>query len=392
MKCLVVIALGLLAGCGQLRVAVDVLDPQHVRGALADETLRQAYLRIVVAEPGALEAQVMDGFRVFQGEVGKLAQSMDAAAGKLPEAQKDALKAHAADLAQASQSGELAQGARRHGTEMERRAQEIRELGAAHRWHGRGALPRPLHDKLAEFLAEDKRLAVLQRRDVNELLQDLRRLEGSAQGGGAPGAEAPESKAATRQAVVTLASAQRSITQDTAIADTAFAYVVASAPEPLWSRDFNEAYASGVFGNFDIVIRLNSTADFSVKGMQFDATKVAQVASKVATQSLLLGAQLAGVPVATATSGTSTGGDALSRTSSDLMSTQAALARREAFANAQRDAARAAARAILASAPALEADALKDKNASDPARVAVHQTVNTTLQALRPLLSMQGVN
>jgi hypothetical protein len=42
---------------------------------------------------------------------------------------------------------------------------------------------------------------------------------------------------------------------------------------------------------------LESLADFTIKGVTFDPSKVAQVASKVTTQALLMSAQIAGVPV-----------------------------------------------------------------------------------------------
>ena len=185
------------------------------------------------------------------------------------------------------------------------------------------------------------------------------------------------------------AVAQPTILQDTSIANTEYAYMVPSAPAPLWAPNYNQAFASGTLGNVDIVIRMNSTADFSVKGMLFDASKVAQVASKVMTQALLIGAQMSGVPVARASSGTTSGGDALSQSSTELSSLESSLARRQALTGAQRDAIRAAARTILGSAPALQTEPLKGKPAEDAARAALHHSIDATLGALRPLLVMQ---
>ena len=159
----------------------------------------------------------------------------------------------------------------------------------------------------------------------------------------------------------------------------------------LWASNFNRAFASGTFGNSDMVIRLNSTADFSVKGMLFDASKVAQVASKVMTQAVLIGTQMAGVPVSSASTGTSTGGDALSKASADLAAAEGAIARRQALVASQRDAMRSLARTILGSAQPLESEALKGKGKDDPVRAPMHKAIDDSFTALKPLLSMQDL-
>lgn len=85
------------------------------------------------------------------------------------------------------------------------------------------------------------------------------------------------------------------------LAATPYAYIISSAPDGYWQRNFNQAIGSGVMGNLDIAIILNETADFSVKGMRFDASKVAEVASKVTSQALHLAVQMSGVaPLAVA--------------------------------------------------------------------------------------------
>jgi hypothetical protein len=200
---------------------------------------------------------------------------------------------------------------------------------------------------------------------------------------------APSLSAVQQQAAAAVAASRRSIIQDGSLAATEFAYVVANAPETLWKTDFNRAYASGTLGNVDIVIRMNSTADFSVKGLLFDASKVAMVASKVITQSVLLGAQMSGVPVPTASTGTASGGDALSRSSADLASADVVLAKRQALLDAQKDAIRSLARSMLAAAPDLAAAPLKDRKPTDPERAALQDGISSSANALRPLLLMQ---
>ena len=376
----------LLSGCGQLAVRVDVLDPEHVRQESTEEGLRRLYREIVGAQNGELAARVDRNFANYQREVIKLAKSYDDVARKLQDPRGDALKEVANGLRMGVTSGVVQSDVSRHGDTMEALAQAIRELGVTLKWSGRGVVPAELRERLANFEAEDKKLQLLQQRELRVLLNDSRKvwaLIGSA--------AAPEVKAAADQAAVVASVSQRSIIQDGSLAATEYAYLVARAPEHLWASNFNRAFASGNFGNVDVVIRLNSTADFSVKGMLFDASKVAQVASKVLTQSILVGAQMAGVPTATASTGTQTGGDALSKSSADLATAEAAIAKRQALAESQRGAARALARTILGSAMPLESPALAGKGKDDPGRSPMHKAIDDSLVALKPLLSMQDL-
>jgi molecular chaperone GrpE (heat shock protein) len=125
--------------------------------------------------------------------------------------------------------------------------------------------------------------------------------------------------------------------------------------------------------------------------MHFDASTVAQVASKVMTQSLLLGAQMAGVPVATGTSGTQTGGDALPSKSAELASLEQSLAQREAIGEAQRSAVRAAARTILAVTPQLESGDMMAEPKENETRKALHNSVESTINELKTQLTLQNL-
>jgi hypothetical protein len=400
----------LLSGCGQLAVRVDVLDPEHVRQESTEEGWRKLYGEIVRSQNGEFAARVDRNFASYQREVIKLAKSYDEVAKKLQDSRGNALKEVADGLRQGVTTGVVLNDVSRHGSTMEELAQGIRELGVKLKWSGVGVVPAEMRDRLANFKAEDKKLQLLQFRELRALLNDGRKVSAlvsnpqpvaagsppavvaaAAAAANSGEAAAPEVKAAADQAAVVASIAQRSIIQDGSLAATEYAYLVAQAPERLWANNFNRAFASGNFGNVDVVIRLNSTADFSVKGLLFDATKVAQVASKVLTQSILIGAQMAGVPTATATTGTQTGGDALSKSSADLATADAAIAKRQALAESQRGAARAMARTILGSALSLESTAMAGKGKDDPERSPVHKAINDSLAALKPLLSMQDL-
>lgn len=384
-----------LAGCGQLRVAVDVLDPEYVRDQLVDEGMRKLYRQVIAAQSGDFAAANDRRFKNYQREVEQLAKCFVNQAKSFAPATAEVAAVIADGWRQAVASGSIPAQAQRQGTELERQAQAIRELSATGVWSGRGPVPLDVAEHLRAFQVEEKRLQVVQTRDAREIRSSLlKQVAGSPAATLATAADcgsAPTAAAVAAQATVVIQAAQRSIIQGSEIATTEYAYAVASAPESLWKTNYNQAFGSGSFGNVDVVIRMNSTADFSVKGMRFDASTVAQVASKVMTQALLIGAQMAGVPVATASTGTTSGGDAVSKSSADLAALDSALARRDALNAAQRDAIRAAARTLLSAAPQLESGALKDKPKGDTTRDALHQSVADTVNALRPLLAMQDL-
>ncbi len=399
-----VAALG-LAGCASLRVSVDVLDPQHVQAEMADERVRKLLRAITKADPGELAAGAERAFQAYQLEVVKLANSYDALGKTLSEDDGAELMNVAEDLRTAVAGPSRAAIQTEHGIGIEQLAQEIRQAGATLKWIGQGSIPTSLRDLLTQFAALSKKRVVEQQRDISELIRHkqqvlARRLattpapSAAAAKLAAANTNTPQARAAVAQEAATVAVTRRSIIEGSEITHTEFAHVVANAPDKLWAKNFNQAYGNGSFGNVDIVIRMNSTADFSLKGMRFDASTVAQVASKVMTQSLLIGAQLSGVPVPTARSASgaaATGGEALSGASSDLAGLQASLARRQAQAEAQRDAVRAAARSILGSRAQMDAAEFDAKGKADDSRSAMHKGIDATLTALRPLLSMQDI-
>lgn len=79
------------------------------------------------------------------------------------------------------------------------------------------------------------------------------------------------------------------------------AYAVASAPDAKWGKEYNRAFGRGDLGNLHIAIKLTHKGDFTIKGMTFDPSKIAQMASKATTQVVLLAARIYGVPVSTGT-------------------------------------------------------------------------------------------
>lgn len=87
------------------------------------------------------------------------------------------------------------------------------------------------------------------------------------------------------------------------------AYWVTTAPERFWAKKYDYAKGSGKFGDVNIAIRYDPNSDpdsqlghVSVKGLTFDPSQVARVASKTVVQSLLLAAQIEGVPISSGAS------------------------------------------------------------------------------------------
>jgi hypothetical protein len=399
--CAALLLTAVLSGCAQLNVRVDVLDPAYVRNEMSDERLRKLYRDAVAAQPGELAARMATQFRDYKLAMGQLVQSYEAVGRKLGVIEGKPLQEVAAGLRENLKSGTPVDDLNVQSSQVERLAQELRESRETISWAGQGAIPRAVRDILLTLEAATKVTQVQQGNELREAKKSINRsllvLGSPVSAAPAPGSSssvadvAQQVKLADEQAKVVASIIARSIIGDGSLAATEYAYVVAQAHENLWANNFNRAFASGKFGNVDVVIRMNSTADFSVKGMLFDASKVAQVASKVMTQAVLIGTQMAGVPVSTASSGTTTGGDALSKASADLATAEGAIARRQALAASQRDAARSLARTILGSAMPLETEALKGKNEKDPLRAPMHKAIDDSFTALKPLLSLQDL-
>lgn len=76
-----------------------------------------------------------------------------------------------------------------------------------------------------------------------------------------------------------------------------YAYHVANADKPNWEEKYNKVDAFGLFGNSDFIIIVDGSGNLRMKGISFDPSKVAQMASKVTTQSIIMAASMMGAPV-----------------------------------------------------------------------------------------------
>lgn len=181
--------------------------------------------------------------------------------------------------------------------------------------------------------------------------------------------------AATRTAIVPLG--------DASFARSNAASVVATLDEAEWKQEFNKAFARGVNGNVDIAIIMNDTASFSVKGMRFDASKVAEVARKVTTQSLLVATRIVGGPggfdAPAPKAGDAAATNAFDATLAPVRAAETTLTQREALLKARKTAL-----LQLADTIAREAQSLTDAADRDRAK----KIVGATYTALKPTLAL----
>ena len=82
------------------------------------------------------------------------------------------------------------------------------------------------------------------------------------------------------------------------------AFAITSAPDRYWARRYNRAFGNGQFGGSSIAVKLNDTADFSVKGFVFDGRATADMVKKIGIQAVTTVAAAYGAPVGFAKSST----------------------------------------------------------------------------------------
>src|SRR5207302_4244882 len=85
-----------------------------------------------------------------------------------------------------------------------------------------------------------------------------------------------------------------------------------------WAPIFDRSYGVGRLGRMDMAIKMETRGVFTIKGLAFDPSQVARVASKATAQAPMIAAQISGVPLST---GTFTGDGAALATSSGKLTT-----------------------------------------------------------------------
>jgi len=320
----------LSAGCGSLRVKVDVLEPTVVEGELDRLLLRDSLPQILAQSDQALHERFAELQNTHFTLISKLADEYRAEAAKLSGGAKDRYLIVANGLTAnfAPTRGPFYRDEEAAVLALNQKIRQLKEkLGVA----AAGEQP-PLRAELAAALRERQfRLENVDRvvrENVGPLLakgrSDLPRLADvrTALDTGVP------------QAADALADARRSLIAGQGIVESPYAYVVAAAPEEKWSPRFNETFATGQLGNLNVGIKMVSLGDFTLKGVTFDPSDVARAISKVTVQALVMAAQVYGVPIKPPAAGTSgqppAAGAALAASSGRLGDVQDAAAAREA--------------------------------------------------------------
>ncbi|MGJ3233179.1 MAG: hypothetical protein ACFE0P_15420 [Oceanicaulis sp.] len=370
-KCLLILAAALLtaSGCAKLQVRVDVADANEVRAAVALERARSDAVDIAArsdaelrAEAVAMKAEVDELFNTFANAISELGDG-------LPAGPRAALSASAQRYrAGSEEEAALHQAIDDWYQEAVRLHMEIRRTYAVsqpeERWYATG--------RLAELIRRRRELDRTSLSDIEASIGQVRRaivdtvnlapaavpaqpsadralagartaapVEAAAEGAPDQEAQSALETRVTAAAVRAQRAIERSIIADGSLVGSGFAYPLASLDEAFWEERYNEARGLGYFGNTNIVIRMNHLGDFSVKGLSFDASTVAAVAGKAATQAVLLGAQIAGAPVTTqAQSGQGSGEaadtNALVTASQRVQAAQLSLAGADASEDARR--------------------------------------------------------
>lgn len=335
------LALACLAtvGCGSLSVEVAVLDPEvlldgQTEIATAENRARLAQqLSRILALDGAdidrLVDQVAQAHFEHYTQVGailaqeghpeeKMQLQNDFNLGIRPryDQAKEKLKAVRRSLESLAERRSTAQGPARESIEEDL-------LVRLHQWtHHLRALEATaardmadLDQHVASALSEDGEMSETETARVQAAVQAAR--------------QEPESRQARATSEAVAQQALATLSGGTLDADPLVG-TVAGADEGDWHRTFHEVWGRGLLGSFNMAIKMekgpsrNTFPEFTLKGLTFDPSDVARMASRVTSQALALGARMAGVSL-TNVSGAATppAGSAFTAVASPLAAQQA---------------------------------------------------------------------
>ena len=384
MKLLHVLAAAALlgsSGCASLQVQVDILNPVEVGRIAEDSRLAMLYFDVARSTPESIRKQVEDLRAKSQAVFNDLADQYEEAAGQPTNTDeaKSVLKASAADLRSATQhGGGLDIVYQRYEKVLNDQATLVRTAAGDAPFDQKGRLAKPIETALLK-----RQLAV--DAAYQPILDTIRAAEQEAKREPAFAERSTAAKEAAReQKVAEVKLANSTITAGRTLTSSAFAYGVAAAGEEAWKPAFNRAFGDGKFGNSEIVLKLDRAGEFTVKGMLFDPSKVAAVASKATTQAVLIAAKIVGAPVALGSvTGTEDKKGMLQASDADL-ERQAVLLARDAASDAQEDSLRALARTIL-----MEEGRIGSATAGD--RQSAAETVKAKLESQANIIKLAAV-
>jgi hypothetical protein len=321
------------AGCGSLNVTMEILDPATLKGPIEESVIAAGIPKLSVATDEVIEQSVRDLSRGHREIYQALAKKQAAAAAKATGAAASGLSVIAA-----SQGPSFDRLKGPYYAALQRDLQRYRNDLRATLGDRYSVRPgEPGYQRVLEILREWQQRV---RQSLAVINDDIRAL------GKLP--DLPGESLLAARAIDVAAADIKSGLEQISIQNSPYAYYVAQAPDGSWKR-YNDVYSTGRFGATDVAIKLDSkTGNYLLKGLSFDPSDVAAVASKVATQSLLLAAQVAGVPAKSASPpADGTAGKALGTSSSALTDAQAGLETKRAQELARKAALLAIANAIV---------------------------------------------
>ncbi|WP_300531799.1 hypothetical protein [Maricaulis sp.] len=372
-----------LGACSSLQVRVDIANPDEVR-VLADAGEDWRRMHIYRRQTQAdLEARVASLRERYEVEFASVARALETVAANTQDqnikdwvqTQSDGLSRFLAPDSDINRA--FATYISRAMTLNEALNTALGSASEADRYWIRGPVAQALGARIAydqTFIREQDSQIEFVGEYAQGVIDRHRRLVGAP----APAPAESGASQAVANAQARLKAHLRSIIGNGSLVDSDYAWHLANLPEEYWSEEFNEARAATFFGNGDIVLRLNSQGDFSVKGMSFNPASTAAMASKAATQILLTMAQASGVPVTSGTAGEP--GAALANAGASLEQGQDTLMQRDAREQAWRAAIHDMASVIL-----VEEGRLSD---TDATRTAADATIESAFGAYRSLLDM----
>jgi hypothetical protein len=369
----------LLSACSSLVVQVDVLDRTYAEQAVGEAKLRMLAYEIARRGPLGLEKSLEAPNKELKAYMRKLADLYEQKSKEpgITDGDRNNFKCAAERLRRSVEApnGTIAWRLQKAKRALRDQVSTVQAMVAKENWPGTEPIPADIRQDLlgVQKIRDDFALELLNEIDVYKEAQQKNFKEASK-----PVAAAQE--IAEREA--------HTILGGPTLATSEYAYIVSKAPDLYWSTDFNRALGSAELGNSDIVIKMNSQADFSVKGMRFDASTVAAVASKVTTQALLLGIQMAGVPVPKLPAESTNMGDGakLADASDQLSADQETLDKRKAKIEAWRVAVREMALSVLA-----EESNLTPSNWAQQKDIVASQ-LEATFNAMQSTLKLDGLD
>ena len=337
----------ILAGCGGLQVHVSVLDPQIVEKYINEDLLQDKLPSLLAEKPEHVETQIGLLRRAHFEYYAKISDLFLEKAKTLPDS--DETKKLIEDEAAAIQDDFNDRVAPKYADaigEIQKLDKEIQALHHQAEKLAEGAEKSALNNRII-FKIKQRNLVLenflsyvstdMDKEKADAITKVLdRQFDDNV--------EASSNLMASEKKIDII---KNSIVMGQVITESPYAHVVASAPESAWVEKFNRVYGRGYLGNVNFAIKMESVADFTIKGLTFDPGDVAVAASKVTTQAVLLAAQIAGVPVNLDGSSPSESGAALSMSSKRLTEIRKKLASQKAMLKGYHDALNTIANAIL---------------------------------------------